>query len=186
MICIRNLPIWNYYNISEETMSWINDYQIHWYVHTSLWASCQIRKIAVYACAGNAGNIFPAPQVSDPDMHHGACVTHVPRCMPGSLISGFLWSWLRKKSVPGIPWPCATHNFTYLVRGPFQEEDIYAGQDMRAFLHLSWYFERLTDLWVVSLTHWLTSMMSKTTYTTLKMANTFIQTNNLNWCTHMW
>ena len=26
--------------------------------------------------------------VSDPDMHHGTCVTHVPRCMSGSLIRG--------------------------------------------------------------------------------------------------
>ena len=30
--------------------------------------------------------------LSDPDMHLGTCVTHVPWCMPGSLNSGFLWS----------------------------------------------------------------------------------------------
>ena len=30
--------------------------------------------------------------LSDPDMHHGTCVTHVPWCMPGSLTSGFRWS----------------------------------------------------------------------------------------------
>ena len=43
---------------------------------------------------------FPPPsQVGDPDMHHGTCVTHVPWCMPGSLISGFLWSrWRGKRS----------------------------------------------------------------------------------------
>ena len=29
--------------------------------HLLLWASCQIRKIAGCACAGNAGNVFPAP-----------------------------------------------------------------------------------------------------------------------------
>ena len=41
---------------------------------------------------------FPwAPQVSDPDMHHGTCVTHVPWCMPGLLTSGFLWSWWQGK-----------------------------------------------------------------------------------------
>ena len=41
---------------------------------------------------------FPRPpQVSDPDMHHGTCVTHVPWCMPGLLTSGFLWSWWRGK-----------------------------------------------------------------------------------------
>ena len=48
------------------------------------WASYQIRKIAGCACAGNAGNVFPAndlkrkPLVSNPGMHHGTCVTHVP------------------------------------------------------------------------------------------------------------
>ena len=53
------------------------------------WASYQIRKIAGCACAGNAGNVFRhcrlqrKPLVSDPDMHHGTCVTHVPWCMSG-------------------------------------------------------------------------------------------------------
>ena len=32
------------------------------------------------------------PRVTDPDMHHGTCVTHMPWCMPGSLTSGFLLS----------------------------------------------------------------------------------------------
>ena len=63
------------------------------------WASYQIRKIAGCACAGNAVNVFTAFPVSDPDMHHGTCVTHVPWCMPGSLTSGFLWSqWRWKQS----------------------------------------------------------------------------------------
>ena len=30
--------------------------------------------------------------LSDPDIHHGTCVTHVPWSMPGSLTSGFHWS----------------------------------------------------------------------------------------------
>ena len=55
------------------------------------------------ACAGNAGNVFPSPQVSDPDMHHGTCVTHVPWCMPGSLTSGFLWSRRRGETFPAFP-----------------------------------------------------------------------------------
>ena len=48
------------------------------------WSSYQIRKIAGCACAGNAGKVFPhrrlqrKPLVSDPGMHHGTCVTHVP------------------------------------------------------------------------------------------------------------
>ena len=58
------------------------------------WASYQIRKVAGYACAGNAGNVSPRrrlqrkPLVNDPGMHHGTCVTHVPWCMSGSLTRG--------------------------------------------------------------------------------------------------
>ena len=71
------------------------------------WASYQIRKIAGCACAGNAGNVFPRrrfqrkPLVSDPGMHHGTCVTHVPWCMSGSLTCG------DGENVPGIPGACA-------------------------------------------------------------------------------
>ena len=50
------------------------------------------------------------PLVSDPGMHHGTCVTHVSWCMLGSLIRG------GGQNVPGA---CATHKFTYLVRGPW-------------------------------------------------------------------
>ena len=52
------------------------------------------------------------PRVSDPGMHHGTCVTHVPCCMSGLLTrSG-------GENVSGIPGACATRNFTYLARGP--------------------------------------------------------------------
>ena len=50
------------------------------------------------------------PQVSDPGMCHGTCVTHVPCCMSGSLTHG------GGENVPGA---CASRNFTYLVRGPW-------------------------------------------------------------------
>ena len=62
-----------------------------------LWTSYQMCEIAGCACAGNAGNVSPPPLVSDPDMHHDTCVTHVPWCMPGSLTSRFLWSQWRGK-----------------------------------------------------------------------------------------
>ena len=55
-------------------------------------ASCQKRKIAGVHAPGMPGTITPPPQVSDPDMHKGTCVTHVPWYMLGSLTSGFLWS----------------------------------------------------------------------------------------------
>ena len=45
----------------------------------------------------------PPPQVSDPDMHHGACLTHVPWCMSGPLTSGFLWSRWRDARCMGNP-----------------------------------------------------------------------------------
>ena len=76
-------------------------------INFALWASYQIRKIAGCACAGNAGNVSPCrrfqrkPLVSDPGMHHGTCVTHVPWCMSGSLTCG------DRENVPGIPGACA-------------------------------------------------------------------------------
>ena len=71
------------------------------------WPSCQIRKIAGCACAGNPGNVFPRrrlqrkPLVSNPGMHHGTCFTHVPWCMSGSPTRG------GGENVPGIPGACA-------------------------------------------------------------------------------
>ena len=53
------------------------------------------------------------PLVSNPDMHHGTCVTHVPWCMSGSLTRR------GRENVPGNPGACATRNFTYLARGPW-------------------------------------------------------------------
>ena len=51
------------------------------------------------------------PPVSDPCMHHGTCVTYVPRCIQGSLTCD------GGENVSGIPAACATHNFAYLARG---------------------------------------------------------------------
>ena len=45
------------------------------------------------------------PLVSDPGMHHGTCVTHVPWCMSGSLTCG------GGANVPSITGACATRNF---------------------------------------------------------------------------
>ena len=56
-------------------------------------------KLLVAHASGIPGTFSPPTLVSDPDMHHGTCVTHVPWYMPGSLISGFLWSqWRGKRS----------------------------------------------------------------------------------------
>ena len=51
------------------------------------------------------------PVVSDPGMHHGTCITHVPGYMPELLTRG------GGENIPGIPGTCTARNFTYLV-GP--------------------------------------------------------------------
>ena len=54
-------------------------------------------KFRVAHAPGMPGTFSPPPRVSNPDMHHGTCVTHAPWCMLGSLTSGFLWSRWREK-----------------------------------------------------------------------------------------
>ena len=56
-------------------------------------------KLRVAHASGMPGTLSPPPRVSDPDMHHGTCVTHVPWCMSGSLTRSFIWSrWQGKHS----------------------------------------------------------------------------------------
>ena len=54
-------------------------------------------KLWVAHAPGMPGTFSPLLRVSNPDMHHGTCVTHVPWCMSGSLTCGFLWSRWRGK-----------------------------------------------------------------------------------------
>ena len=73
------------------------------------------------------------PLISDPGMHHGMCVKHVPWCMSGSLTNG------GGGNVPGIPGACAARNFAYLVRGPWNPlakgHFFYVGGTSSACLH---------------------------------------------------
>ena len=71
------------------------------------------------------------PLVSDPGVHHGTCVTHVPWCMSGSQTRG------GGENVPGIRGACVTRNFTYMVRGPMYICDICLDKlKASTFLHL--------------------------------------------------
>ena len=94
-------------DIDERVEFIFKTYRQQWPLRKTAWASYQIRKIAGCACAGNAGNVFPRrrfqrkPIFSDPGMHHGTCVTHLPWCMSGSLTCG------DGENVPGIPGACA-------------------------------------------------------------------------------
>ena len=56
-------------------------------------------KLRVAHVLGMPVTLSPPLRVSDPSIHHGTCVTHVPWCMSGSLTSGSHWSrWWRKRS----------------------------------------------------------------------------------------
>ena len=54
------------------------------------------------------------PLVSNPGMHRGTCVTHVPWCMSWLLTHG------SGENIPSIPGAYTIMNFTYLARGPFK------------------------------------------------------------------
>ena len=56
------------------------------------------------------------PLVSDPDMNHGTCVTHVPWFMSGSLTRG------GEETFPAFPTHAQPSIFTYLVRGPWTDD----------------------------------------------------------------
>ena len=75
-------------------------------------------KLWVAHAPGMPGTFSRPPWVTDPDMHYGTYMTHVPRSMPGSLTMGFRWSRWRK-NFRGIPGACITYNLMYLVRGPW-------------------------------------------------------------------
>ena len=70
---------------------------------------------------GMPGTLSPPPLVSDPDMHHGTGVTHVPWCRPVSLTSGFLWSrWRGKRSRH----PRRMRNPQFCVSGKRPKQDV--------------------------------------------------------------
>ena len=70
------------------------------------------------------------PLFSDPDMHHGRCAMHVPRCMSRSLTHG------GGENVTGIPGACATCNFAHLVRG---HRHLYMSMFHRTFGNGAWW-----------------------------------------------
>ena len=57
-------------------------------------------KLRVAHAPGMPVTFSPPPRVSVTDLHHGTCVTHVPRCTMGSLTRVFLQSRWRGKRSP--------------------------------------------------------------------------------------
>ena len=120
---------------------------------------------------GMSGTFSPPQRVSNPDMHHGTCVTHVPWCMPGSLTSGSLWSrWWG--NVPVIPDACATRNFTHLVRGPWSNlitvgiyPDMFSYLLLTKIVFIQWSECGEAFVFFFSLTHWGQNKMTAVSQT---------------------
>ena len=73
--------------ISNITRNYIKKARVYAFVHGPLTGYI---KLWVAHGPGMPGTFSLPPQVSDPNIHHGTCMTHVSWCMPGSLTSGFL------------------------------------------------------------------------------------------------
>ena len=111
-------------------------------------------KVCVAHASGMPAMFSQPTRVSDPDMHHGTCVMHVPWCMPESVTSGFPWSQWRGKRIPGA---CATLNFTYLVRGPwarFSHIHVYEAIFMIIWQLVAWYCSAQYGTWVNACHFW--------------------------------
>ena len=92
-------------------------YQVLWRrmastFHNMLWASYQIRKIAGCACAGNAGNVFPA--TAGKRSRHASRHVRDARAVMHAGIANYRFPLksVLGENVPGIPGACATRNFT--------------------------------------------------------------------------
>ena len=76
-------------------------------------------KLWVAHVPGMPGTFSPPLRVSDPDMNHGTCLTHVPWFMLGSLTNGFLWSrWQGKRS--RLSWRMHNPQFYVSGKGPIE------------------------------------------------------------------
>ena len=82
-------------------------------------------KMRVAQAPGMSGTFSPPLRVSDTDMHHGTCATHVPWCMPGSPTSGLLWSRRRRKR----------SRHSWRMRNP---QFYVSGKRPMALIYLSW------------------------------------------------
>ena len=89
----------NIHLINAAILSNNQEEKIHFFLDVNFWLSCQFInsfphgplaryiKLGVAHASWIPGTFSPSSRVSDPDMHHRTCVTHVSWCMPWSLTS---------------------------------------------------------------------------------------------------
>ena len=90
----------NQHRTNRRNRTWCRSkWYYHW--HATLWSYygplAWYVKLQAGHVVGMLGTFSSPLRVSDLEMHHGMCLTHVPWCMLGSLISIFLWSRWRGK-----------------------------------------------------------------------------------------
>ena len=72
------------------------------WIPTDHWPFARYVKLRVTHAPGILEQFLPPLRVSDPDMHHDTCVSHVPWCMSGSLTSGFPLKLVVGKTFPAF------------------------------------------------------------------------------------
>ena len=70
--------------------------------HSSHGPLARYVKLWVLHALGMPGKFSPTPRVSNPYMHRGTCVTHVPSCMLGSLTRRFALKSVAGKTLPAF------------------------------------------------------------------------------------
>ena len=107
---IEKNPVWL---LTRHSQTWLHLSEI-WMQHGPLTRYVKLR--VVHAPGAVHQELFPRHRLQRKLLvgDHGTCVTHVSWCMSGSLTRG------GGENVPGIPGTCATRNFMYLARGPWQ------------------------------------------------------------------
>ena len=86
---------------------------------------------------GRPETFSPPPRISDPDMHHCTCATHVPWCMPVSLTNGFIWSRWKGKRSRRTPRMCDPHFYVYVSgKRPIMHSQNLSSSEIS---HNAWY-----------------------------------------------
>ena len=106
-------------------------------------------------------------------MHHGMYVTRVPRCMPGSLTSDFLWS--RWKSGNRF------RHFTYLVRGPWRQ---VFSKRIKPYIHTHLSHKLKPAIFSTQEYHWFVGLQMKIDYNLSD--GPFIYENDVKYTLRVW